>query len=304
MSQLAEAIGLIGSHDLARWAYGALLPYRSRFAVEGIGAAIRGPVERDLGVLAATLGERSAAADHFGAAVAATRRIGAPLLTARTLHDMGTSLGDSACLDDARSAYAALGADRRVADIDARDGGRRDRPPAGQPEMPVFRRDGEVWRIGFRGREVTLRDSKGLRDIAVLVGRPGRPVPALDLAGDLAAPPREGDLGEVLDARARESYRRRIVELDEEIELADAAADAARSSRAIAERDTLVAELSAAYGLGGRPRRAGDPAERARSTVTARIRESLKRLEGADEALGSHLRRSIRTGRLCVYEPE
>ena len=70
------------------------------------------------------------------------------------------------------------------------------------------------------------------------------------------------------------------------------------------ERDFLVAELTGAYGLGGRPRRAGDPAERARTTVTSRIRDALVRVERENPELGRHLRASVRTGTFCAYEPE
>ncbi|NUR26097.1 MAG: hypothetical protein HOV83_09670, partial [Catenulispora sp.] len=44
--------------------------------------------------------------------------------------------------------------------------------------------------------------------------------------------------------------------------------------------------------------------ERARSTVTARLRATLDRIARADPELGRHLAVSVRTGTLCVYEPE
>jgi hypothetical protein len=163
------------------------------------------------------------------------------------------------------------------------------------------------------GHEVRLRDSKGLRDLARLLAEPARPFPAVELAGAVAAIRHggagnglyePGDLGELVDARAREAYRRRLADLDEEIDDADRAADMARSARAAAEKAALVAQLAAAYGLGGRPRRTGDPAERARQTVTARIRDALDRIEASHPDLGRHLRRSVRTGRICVYEPD
>ena len=47
----------------------------------------------------------------------------------------------------------------------------------------ALRQAGEVWEVGYRGRSATVRDSKGVRDLAVLVGRPGVDVPALELAG-------------------------------------------------------------------------------------------------------------------------
>ena len=61
-----------------------------------------------------------------------------------------------------------------------------------------------------------------------------------------------------------------------------------------------MAELTGAYGLGGRPRRAGDPAEKARTTVTSRIRDAIGRVETVHPDLGRHLRASVRTGTFCV----
>ncbi len=75
-------------------------------------------------------------------------------------------------------------------------------------------------------------------------------------------------------------------------------------SRAGAERDFIAAELAAALGLDGRPRRAGDPAERARKAVTARIRLTIGRIEREHADLGRHLANSVRTGTTCSYRPE
>jgi hypothetical protein len=45
------------------------------------------------------------------------------------------------------------------------------------------------------------------------------------------------------------------------------------------ERDALIRELAAAAGLGGRDRRLGDETERARKTVSARVRDALSKIE-------------------------
>jgi hypothetical protein len=76
-----------------------------------------------------------------------------------------------------------------------------------------------------------------------------------------------------------------------------------RGARAQQELDFLTGELTAAYGLRG-PRRAGDPAEKARSAVTARIRTAIARIGDAHPGLGSHLSGSVRTGRFCSYRPD
>ena len=318
MAQVADAISRVGPHPVAEYLYESLLPYRHLYVVEGIGAAVRGSVERDLGVAAAAMGRPAAAAKHFDAAVAANERLGANLLVARTLRDAGVALDDPDRLRAARERYDRLAADRRVAEIDERLGRATRRPVSAPPTAMAENRlmlEGELWHVAYAGREVRLRDSKGLRDLARLLEDPGRPLPAVALlapTGGLTGRPvavddglhEPGDLGDVIDQRARDAYRRRLTELDEEIDDADQAGDPERSARATAEKDALVAQLAAAYGLGGRPRRAGDPAERARQTVTARIRDALGRIEAVHPELGQHLRRSVRTGRICVYEPD
>jgi hypothetical protein len=66
----------------------------------------------------------------------------------------------------------------------------------------------------------------------------------------------------------------------------------------------LIDQLAGAFGLGGRPRIAGDPADRARKAVTMRIRAAISTISRNDEALGRHLSISIRTGRVCSYQPD
>jgi hypothetical protein len=66
----------------------------------------------------------------------------------------------------------------------------------------------------------------------------------------------------------------------------------------------LLQQLAGAYGLGGRLRRAGSSAEKARSAVTARVRDALKRVSALDADLGKHLTHSVRTGTFCSYAPE
>jgi hypothetical protein len=91
--------------------------------------------------------------------------------------------------------------------------------------------------------------------------------------------------------------------LEAELEAADVAGDAGRSDRASKERDALVAQLAGAYGLGGRPRRTGDSAERARQAVSWRVRDALARIGRVHPDLAEHLRASVHTGTSCVYQP-
>jgi hypothetical protein len=66
----------------------------------------------------------------------------------------------------------------------------------------------------------------------------------------------------------------------------------------------ITAELSAAYGLGGRAHTAGDPAERVRKVVTNQIRRALGRIRAEHPTLGLHLENALHTGIFCCYTPE
>lgn len=113
-----------------------------------------------------------------------------------------------------------------------------------------------------------------------------------------------GDAGAVLDARAKAAYKQRVLELREEIEEATANGDAGRLERAEDEMDFLLAELSAAVGLGGRDRKAASDAEKARQSVTRAVRGAIDRVAEAHPPLGEHLRTTVRTGVYASYAPD
>ena len=275
MTSDAELAAAAGDRQRCAARYEQLLPLADEFAVVGAAVFTTGPVVLQLGLLAAALGRRDDAAAHLDDAARRCDRLGAALLAAR-----------------ARTELARVGVARSDP---SPDGGN------------VFRRDGDTWTLTFAGRSVPLRDAKGLRDLAVLLAAPGREVAATELVAGVSGAAAAGlaALGAdpVLDDRARAAYRTRLAQLDEELAEADAHHDVERSARLAAERDALIGELAHAAGLGGRRRRLGDVTERARTTVTARIRDAIGRIERAHPELGRHLRASIVTGARCSYRP-
>src|ERR1700682_1624578 len=76
------------------------------------------------------------------------------------------------------------------------------------------------------------------------------------------------DAGPILDERAKSKYRARFRELEEELTEATAWAASPRAAKVRQEMDALADQLTAAVGLGGRDRKAGSPAERARVNIT------------------------------------
>lgn len=185
----------------------------------------------------------------------------------------------------------------------------------------VFRRDGEYWSIAFGDDAFRLKDTKGLGYIAQLLGRPGGEIHPLAMVGGCRAEPTGpravaragedelggpglGDAGEILDARARAGYQRRLAELRADLDEAESWGDAERAARTQGEIDFPAHELSEALGLGGRARRMGSPGERARQSVTKAVKAGLERIGRHSPALGNHLASTIRTGTFCSYTPD
>jgi hypothetical protein len=258
--QVSVAAVLAGHRAAADVAYQLLKPYARHYAVGGILAGSWGSVAAHLGLLARYLGWAGEADTHFAVAAELDAAAGAAL--ASRTRDWAGSAG----------------------------------PPDGVAE---FRRDGEVWTLRYAGRTVRLRDSKGLRDLAVLLGRPGEQTHVGELTRAAGLP--GSDAGPLADRRALAAYRERLRRIDAELDSADGGAETGALNR---EREALLAELSAATRLGGQPRAAGSPAERMRKAVTYRIRHAIARVADAHPELGRHLRASVRTGTWCSYTPE
>jgi hypothetical protein len=136
-----------------------------------------------------------------------------------------------------------------------------------------------------------------------LVERPNEEIHVLALASDDGASVPPSDAGEVIDARARDAYRRRLAEITDALDEAERHADAGRLPGLRQERDALVAELARAVGLGGRSRAAGSATERARVNVQRRLKDAIARVSEADTALGRYLEAAIRTGTFCSFRP-
>jgi hypothetical protein len=192
--------------------------------------------------------------------------------------------------------------------------------PDGAEARPArFRLDGGTRDVSFAGRAVTVRDLKGYRYLARLLADPGREFHVLDLVAveqgtlptgatelvgeaDLEMADRRGL--PMLDEQARDAYRRRLAEVEDDVEDALRCNDPARAELAERDRDYLVAELARAVGLGGRLRSVGSDAERARTAVTRTLRYAIAQLAEHHPPLAAHLDNCIRTGTYCSYRPD
>jgi len=312
LTHAADAAAMTGHRQIAGHLRGLLEAYADRWVVIDRGLACKGSTERLIGLLDGVLGDTGSSVERLDRALAQHVHLGARAFAARNRRELASALlarggsGDAgraaSLLDDAETEASRLGMPGLLSEIAAaRSGGRGAvAARAVSDEEGVFRQEGEFWTLSFVGRSVRLRDVKGLHDIASLLAQPGRETHVLDLMG--AADTQGG--GDAVDPHARRAYRARLEDLQQEIDDAEGDNDLERAARARAEAEFLTAELSAAIGLGGRPRQVSSAPERARKAVTWRIRAAIDRVEREHSELGRHLRVSIRTGTFCSYMPE
>jgi hypothetical protein len=314
LTHAADAVAILRHSDVAS----ELLPLLDRFGDRAViidrGLACKGLTLRLLGLLEGVLGNDNRSVALLERSLVAHEGMGARAFAARNRAELAAALlrrsdrGDEvragSLLREADRAARGLGMRGLLAEVERLRRAGVLEEPAGAATN-VFRREGEWWTLAYAGRVTRLRDTKGLGDIARLLSSPERELHVLELVGvPKAGVHRPAPGAEVLDAEARHAYRARIVELEEEIAEAGSRNDTERAARAREESAFLVDELSAALGLGGRPRRTSDEIERARKAVGWRIRDTLKRIESEHPDLGRHLRASLKTGVLCSYRPE
>jgi hypothetical protein len=271
------------------------------------GCDISGPVDLWLAVVDAALERWEPAFERFPAALESAERLRSrPWAVEVRMRHAAALRARGGPGDEAAAARLHAAATAEAAEIGLRHIAAAPQP-APAAVVARFQPDGAVWNLGYAGRTVHFPDAKGLHDLHTLLARPGVAVAAVDLlnpaGGDVvrAAGSMGGD--PILDDEAKARYKARLTQLDEEIDRATLRGDAARAAKLDDERDALLTELRAAAGLAGRTRRLGDEAERARKTVTARIRDTLRKLDDHHPELAAHLREAVSTGATCVYQP-
>jgi hypothetical protein len=328
LALLADACYVVGDRALAERIYTALMPRAEELAFLGpLTMTIGPPYTRQLGLLALALGRVDEAIAHLEHAVARATALDLRAHLARLWLELARALttreleGDRARAADriARARLLAgelgqtallaladeLGQTALADELSATDANLAREPAlAAAPAAAVsLHREGDVWLVRWGARAVHLRDSRGMQLLAQLVTSPDHELHVLQLVTGGDAPVDAGDAGAALDQRSIAAYRSRLLELREELDDAEARTDHGRIERSRTEIELLTEELSRAVGLGGRERRVGGAAERARTTAQKRIREAIRRIADELPELGAHLDHTVRTGLFCGYFP-
>jgi tetratricopeptide (TPR) repeat protein len=320
-----------GDPERARVAAAEITRIAERFgstALRASAAQARGRVQLEDGNLAQARSELEAALQLWS-------EVGAPYESA-TVHEDLAAVHRCVGQDDlarvelrtCATVFEQLGAELDLSRVRGMaQFGEAAREPAGAPANSttstaqtdnMLRREGDFWTMAFCGPTFRLRDSKGLHYLARLLASPGQELHVLDLVATENQQPsgtataddlreltsRELRADDLLDAQAKDVYRRRLREIEADIGEAEAMGDGERLLQAKTERSFLAHELARAVGLGGKGRRAGTLSERARASVTKALRQAITRIEAYDPAMAQHLERAIRTGTYCAYLPD
>ncbi len=299
-ADLSVAAVAAGNATAAARLYEALSPYAGRLVVLAGAAITAGPVSHYLGLLRAQVADPAAALDHFQEAITFEERIGALPFLAHSLTSLATVLISRGGPGDLQAASESRQRARWIAQQLGMTVllGQLSPPP---DEWSLIR-DGDSWLLEAGGERTRLPDIRGVEYLRALVAAPGRDIPALDLAAGGAGLV-GSQAGPVLDASALQAYRRRLAELDQELDAADRAGDPGRAEQAAAERQGLLREVRRATGTAGRQRQVSSESERARVNVTRTLRTAVDRIAVKAPLAAAHLRSSLRTGRACRYEP-
>ena len=307
---VVEAAHLLKDPETSRRAYDLLAPYEHLPIMGGLGVACFGSVQHALGVAAATTGDLDRAVTHLRTAVQRNLALAhwpAVVASRRRLAEVLALRGGPTDAETARVESLLAHDEARTLGIPFTRTG-TPAPGDEQGTAAVCTRRGRKWQVSLGDRTVLVDHGVGMFHLAVLTSNPGEEIPALDLVtglaalGKAAAPPALSSQP-VLDRTAIREYRGELDRLREAVEELEEAGDGERADRARLERDWLLAQLAGSVGLGGRPRRFTDGAERARIAVGKAVRRAVLRISATDEVVGDHLRQSIHTGMRCSYRP-
>jgi tetratricopeptide (TPR) repeat protein len=318
---VAQAQAFVGDVAACRRARETITSEGTPHVVGGhVPMTYEGPRERVLGILDSVLGDHAQAESKLRNALAVVTAAGFLPWIAQLEDDLGQALERAGQRAEAAACFARAAAHaadvpmpglvERASARHARLTGTEQAPPstsvpaARRPTALGLFRQGELWRLEFDGRTLTLRHSRGLELLARLVERAGQEIHVLALASDEPGSSLEDDIpGAGIDEQARRAYRQRLTELELAVAEAERAHDLGRSARLEREREALAAELERAFGLGGRARRSGSASERARVNVQRRLKDALARIGELDPECGRFLGTAVRTGNYCLFVP-
>jgi hypothetical protein len=174
--------------------------------------------------------------------------------------------------------------------------------PTSQSEGEHFLWKGEIWEVSYQHKTAILKDSKGMRFLAVLLRDPRKPFEARELYQFVTRGSEEplelesGDrpLDDKAKAEALSEYNRLKIKKDEAI----ATGDLDRAAAIEEEMDGLANHLAEQRDM------YSPQTERARKNIGNQLESVTSRIANALPDLAAHLRKSLRKGRFVSYQAD
>ena len=177
--------------------------------------------------------------------------------------------------------------------------------PAGPAASFARAASGQVWTITYGGREVQLPAAVGLQYLWVLVQHPDRPLSLAALHAAATGRPSARFGGDDLDDdEGLAALKARATELAGEAREAREAGDGGAAERLTEELRDVTAQVLAAQGRAGRPRKLGDQSDSQRTSVQKAIERAVERIRTHHPGLADHFAASVTTGREVTYAPD
>ena len=306
ISMIGELAAQAGNANIARRAYEKILPLAAECCSHGLmGSGLFRPIALSLGIIARGLGQLEDAKRHLETALSIVTKMGARPAQAHIhaeLAEVESARGSASAAHEHQRAAQDLAQTLNLRGVNIAEHPADDDASGLAEDRFEMRLEGDIRTVRFESQSTSLRDSKGLQLLHRLIAQPGSEVHVLDLVGasrDATA----SDSGPALDDKARDEYRRRVSELQEELEEAESLADTGRVDALRDELDFITRELARAYGLGGRERPSGSASERARVNVRRRLKDAIERIGEQIPDAGTYLENTIKTGTYCKYVP-
>ncbi len=191
----------------------------------------------------------------------------------------------------------------------------------------VFRSDGDIWEVVYKGNATNIKHRKGMLYIEHLLKNPKSEFKPLELkqiidppetiklssdndtVGEIDGTKKQRGMSHVeanaiADKNALRAYNDRLTQIKEELEEAIRNKDQAKEDKLSTEKDAILQQVRSSTAIKGRLRQFSGDEAKVRDTISTAIRRAIKNIKEHHEELSQHLDSNINRGNPFSYSPE
>lgn len=177
------------------------------------------------------------------------------------------------------------------------------------PASHELRKSGQGWLLRFEGKEMVLKDSRGVLYIALLLSKPDQMIFASDLLAiaegkDPAKVLTAGSAGTITDLEALKEVEKELRSLQADLEQARIDGDTLVEQEVLGEIEKLGEYARKATDGRGKLRKASDDSDAHRQSVFKAIDRAIEEIVKVLPNCAAHFRKQIRTGSELFYQSD